>query len=100
MKEKKLGNLNGFSGGNFAGNVYDKEYVAPALNTMGGGNRQPMIVDVFCCASRGRDPTNPSDRSSGNLNLEQRLEINECDTTNTITSVCKDNLVLEISYGE
>ena len=36
-KEKKLGNINGFSGGNFAGNVYDQDYLCPALNSMMGG---------------------------------------------------------------
>lgn len=43
-KEKKLGNINGFSGGNFAGNVYDQDYICPALNSMMGGQRQPMII--------------------------------------------------------
>lgn len=44
-REKKLGNINGFSGGNFAGNVYDKGFLAPALNTCGGGQREPMIIE-------------------------------------------------------
>lgn len=37
MRENKLGN----TGGNFSGNVYDKDYLSPALSTMGGaiGNR-------------------------------------------------------------
>ena len=43
-KEKKIGNINGFTGGNFAGNVYDKNYICPALNSMMGGQRQPMII--------------------------------------------------------
>jgi hypothetical protein len=29
----------------FAGNVWDKEGISPALMTMGGGNRQPMIIE-------------------------------------------------------
>ena len=95
-KERKLGNLWGYTGGNYAGNVYDKDYICPTILTMQGGLKQPMIIDVICVSSRGRDPNNPSDRTSGNPNLEQRLEINECDTTNTITSVCKDNYILEI----
>lgn len=45
-------------------------------------------------AMRGRYPENPSSRVSG-LPTEQRLEINENDTTNCLTSVQKDNLVLE-----
>jgi hypothetical protein len=35
--EKRLGNIFGFTGGNYAGNVYDQNYIAPTLNTMQGG---------------------------------------------------------------
>ena len=45
-------------------------------------------------AMRGRYSENPSSRVSG-LPTEQRLEVNENDTTNCLTSVQKDNLVLE-----
>lgn len=41
---KKLGNIYGFNGGNYAGNVYDQEGLAPNFLSMEGGNRQPMIV--------------------------------------------------------
>lgn len=42
---KKLGNIYGFDGGNYGGNVYLIEGIAPAItNLSGGGNRQPMIV--------------------------------------------------------
>ena len=40
----KLGNIYGFTGGSFAGNVYSAKGIAPALNSMQGGNRQPLIV--------------------------------------------------------
>ena len=53
-------------------------------------------IKCYIVASRGRDPDNPSDRSSGNPNLEQRLEINWSGCSNTISTVCKDNYVLEI----
>lgn len=36
-REKRLGNLNGFTGGSFAGMVYHSEYLSPSLTTMGGG---------------------------------------------------------------
>jgi DNA (cytosine-5)-methyltransferase 1 len=49
----------------------------------------------ICCASRGRDPSNPSDRTSGNPNLEQRLELNSNGLCNCLTSVYKDSMVLE-----
>lgn len=43
--EKKIGNIFGFTGGNYAGNVYDKDHLSPTLNTMQGGYKQPMIVE-------------------------------------------------------
>ena len=88
QKEKKIGNIYGFTGGNYAGNVYDKNYICPALSTMGGGNQQPMIV-----AMRGRNPDNPKSREKSNY--EQVLEPNTQGICNTLTSVQKDNLVLE-----
>ena len=86
---KKIGNIYGFDGGNYAGNVYDQNGLAPTIRTFQGGNQQPMIV-----AMRGRNPENPSDRAAG-IHTEQRLEPNYRDVTNTLTSVQKDNLVLE-----
>ena len=56
-------------------------------------------IIYLCCATRGRDPGNPSDRTSGNPNLVQRLEINWTGFSNTITSVAKDAYVLEIYDG-
>jgi len=49
---------------------------------------------VCIAAMRGRNPDNPSDRSIG-IYTEQRLEINEKGVCNTLTSVQKDNLVIE-----
>lgn len=45
-------------------------------------------------AMRGRSPDNPSDRTAGNP-TEQRLEPNSQGICNTLTSVQKDNLVME-----
>ena len=144
--EQKIGNIFGFTGGNYAGNVYDKDHLSPTLNTMQGGCKQPMIVEAnsirmvrteegkalrkqyenheihhgfnehrepelrkdgvtntlstvqkdnyICVAMRGRNPTNPSDRTPG-IELEQTLEVNQNGTTNCLTSVQKDNLVME-----
>ena len=52
------------------------------------------IQEPVCCASRGRNPDNPSDRTTG-CPTEQRIEINTNGTTNTITTVQKDNYVIE-----
>ena len=53
-------------------------------------------LSVVIAASRGRDPKNTSDRKVGDINLQQRLEINENGTSNTITSVQKDNYAVEL----
>lgn len=45
---------------------------------------------------RGRDKDNPSLRVRSNDNFEQRLEVNNGGVSNCITTVQKDNLVLEI----
>lgn len=42
---ERLGNIYGFTGGSYAGNVYGKNGICPALNCQSGGNRQPLIVD-------------------------------------------------------
>lgn len=44
MKTNRLFNIYGFTGGSFAGNVYGTDGVSPTINTMGGGNREPLIV--------------------------------------------------------
>lgn len=51
-------------------------------------------VEPFIVASRGRNPENPSDRTTGSP-TEQRLEANVNGITNTITTVAKDNYVIE-----
>jgi hypothetical protein len=53
------------------------------------------VIEKIIVASRGRNPTNPSDRTAGSP-TEQRLEPNSEGICNTLTSVQKDNYVLEI----
>ena len=91
------------SGGSFAGATYDPIGLAPTLNTMEGGNRQPFVefgdkqpTEPFCVASRGRNPENPSDRTTGSP-TEQRLEANTDFVCNTLTSVQKASYVAEPS---
>lgn len=45
MEVKKIGNIFGYTGGNFSGNVYDTRALSPTLSTMQGGNKQPMLVE-------------------------------------------------------
>ena len=95
MEQRRLGNLYGDDKGTgFAGNVWDKNYISPSLTTMQGGMREPMIVDKQIVAMCGRNPDNPSDRTVGSP-TEQRLEMNMQGTSNCLTSVQKDNLVME-----
>lgn len=54
-----------------------------------------IMEEVKIAAMRGRNPDNPSERGKSNGNYKQRLEVNENGTSNTITSVQKDNLVVE-----
>lgn len=103
--------------------VYNPEGISPTLTTMGGGNREPKIIDYIynnrepreyeeysstfragraglkvaepvIAASRGRNPENPSDRTVGAPTV-QRLEFQTEGVSNTITTVAKDNYVVE-----
>jgi len=76
--------------------VYDSEYSSPTLQAaMGaGGGNIPLTIEQNIVAMRGRNPENPSDRTKG-IKLEQKLEPNSQGLCNTLTSVQKDNLVLE-----
>ena len=77
------------------GRVYDPEGLAPTLITVSGGSLEPKIIEVPCAiASRGRNPDNPSDRTTGSP-TEQRLEPNTTNCANTLTTVQKDNYILE-----
>lgn len=87
------------------GRVYDTGGIAPAI-TSGGyctlrNNRDGVgnVVERIIVASRGRNPNNPSDRTTG-APTEQRLEPNSEGLCNTLTSVQKDNYVLEIRVNE
>lgn len=52
------------------------------------------ITEPVICRSVGRDPDNPSNREKG-CNTEQTLELKKDGCSNTLTTVQKDNMVLE-----
>lgn len=52
-----------------------------------------VVIEPVIAAMRGHNPENPSDRTAG-VETEQRLEIGG-DVSNTLTSVQKDNMVVE-----
>lgn len=121
-KPIQLGNImeeNGFKNPQ-CGRVYDKNACSPTLNTCNGGNHEPKIIvdDIYnsreariykeyspalrankqgfktIVAMRGRPVCNPNLQIAG-LPTKQRLEINKEGISNTLTTVQKDNLVLE-----
>ena len=52
------------------------------------------MVNIFTCATRGRDPENPTDRKHPSMGrFCQRLEVGMNGISNTITSVAKDAYV-------
>jgi len=85
--------------------VYEPEGLSPTVHCAGGGNTELKIAENFneskhepiIVAMRGRNPDNPSDRTPG-IPLHQRFEANEKGLCNALTSVQKDNLVMESDY--
>lgn len=61
-----------------------------------GGYHSDM--DLVCVAMRGRNPDNPSDRTSG-IYTEQTIEPRTDGKTNCLTSVQKDNLIMQRPRG-
>lgn len=53
-------------------------------------------IEIQCVAMRGRNPENPKSRVSG-LPTEQQLEPRNDGKTNCLTSVQKDNLVMQLN---
>ena len=89
---KKVGNIYPSKSQN--GEIHQVDGISPTLRT--GNNDSPKIIEPKIVASRERNPDNPSDRTTGSP-TEQGLEVNKQGISNTITSVQKDNLVLEPS---
>ena len=70
----------------------NKSGVCPTLTTRPEGFKTAILPVVG--AMRGRNPEDPSDRTAG-VPTEQILEINEKGLCNALTTVQKDNLVIE-----
>ena len=84
--------------------VYHENGISPTLTATGENGAKKIIhynskkIELPCiAASRGRNPENPSSRVAGEP-TEQRLEINTNGTSNTITTVQKDNYAIEESF--
>lgn len=95
---EELGFMDNGTGKHQSNTVYSESGLSPSITTItGGGTQQIKIAESKIVAMRGRSPDNPSDRSVGSP-TEQRLEPNMSGTSNCLTSVQKDNLVLEPKY--
>ena len=68
---------------------------AAVLTTAGSRPCDNYIAEPTIAAMRGRDKDNPNDRGKSTDNYAQRLEIKPDGTSNTLTSVAKDNLLIE-----
>ena len=81
-------------GERFLANINRKDQDRANSITTNAGQRPTdnFVKEPFVVASRGRNPQNPSDRTTGALTV-QRLEPKFDGTTNTLTSVQKDNYV-------
>ena len=79
------------------GNVVKRTPVEVANCVTSGkrDNTQNYVAEPMIGAFRGRNPENPSERGRSNGMYKQRLEINENGTSNTLTGVQKDNVVVE-----
>lgn len=76
----RLGNIYGEQfGTGYAGNVWDKNSIAPALMTMQGGNREPMILDNHGLASAVAIEPNV-DGCTGTLTTNGNTSVTKCGT--------------------
>lgn len=96
LEVKQLGFMDNGTGKHQSNTVYDENALCPTITTIDGGGTQQIKIctESQIVAMRGRNPDNPSDRTVGNPK-EQRLEANMQGTSNCLTSVKKDNLLLE-----
>lgn len=69
--------------------VYSVDGCSPTLHTCSGGNEEIKILEEpLGCALRGR-------YKNGDGTTTQQLEVNESGTSNALTTVQKDSLVIE-----
>jgi len=77
--------------------VYDPDYKSPALTTMQGGWRQPKVWDK-CGAFRGRykvDGVRQDHKMKVAGLTTQQLEVRTDNKTNSLTTVQKDNVLVD-----
>ena len=96
----KFAQLDGFES---SGRVYSLDGLAPTINTMGGGNREPKIAYTITTKAGSRPTDNfiiepiigaLRGRNDENDTYKQSLEVNRDGVSNTLTTVQKDNVVI------
>ena len=93
---QQIGNLHNNEGNPQSGRVYSSDGVSPTVDASAPEhNRRVLIAEPTIADMRGRDKDNPNDRGKSTDNYTQRLELKPDGTSNTITSVAKDNLLIE-----
>ena len=103
--EVRLGNIFGFTGGNYAGNVYDKYHLSPTLNTMQGGCKQPMIIEAESIRMVRTEEGKKLRKKYENheihhgFNEHREPELRKDGVTNTLSTVQKDNYICVAMRG-
>ena len=75
--------------------VYSDTGKSPTLNTMGGGNREPKVLIARMVGRRINPVTGKRDDYNTDITPKQRLEPRKDDKSGCLTTVEKDNLVVE-----
>ena len=75
--------------------VYSDTGKSPTLNTMGGGNREPKVLVARMVGRRINPTTGKRDDYNTDITPKQRLEPRKDNKSGCLTTVEKDNLVVE-----
>jgi len=92
---KQVGTAVDIKGHDILKRVYSEGGKSPTVNACTGGNREPKVV---CGAWRGRykiDGVRQDGKGSVAGKTKQMLELRKDDKTNTLTTVQKDNVVVD-----
>jgi len=75
--------------------VYSDTGKSPTLNSMGGGNREPKVLVARMVGRRINPDTGKRDDYNTDITPKQRLEPRKDEKSGCLTTVEKDNLVVE-----
>ena len=75
--------------------VYSDTGKSPTLNSMGGGNREPKVLVARMVGRRINPDTGKRDDYNYDIPIKQRIEPRKDERSGCLTTVEKDNLVVE-----